>query len=264
MAEAKKALPILEVRDLHASVGNVEILKGVNLTVNPGEVHAIMGPNGSGKSTLALVLTGNPAYTVTSGQVTLEGQDLLTLLPEQRARTGLFLSFQHPVAIPGVRLDQFVRAGYNAIRKSKGEPQLDVLAFDRLFTSKVEMVGMDRALSRRYVNEGFSGGERKRNEVLQMAILEPKLSVLDEPDSGLDVDAVRAVAAGINQLRTPDNATVLITHYQRILNYVVPDVVHIIINGRLVQTGGEELAQVVEAEGYDKFEGAEKALLPSR
>ena len=252
---------MLEIRDLHASVGDAEILKGVNLKVKAGELHAVMGPNGSGKSTLAFVLAGKqPTYTVTSGEVTLEGQNLLDMLPEARARAGLFLSFQHPIAIPGVRLDHFMRAGLNAVRKSQKLDELDVLKFDRLLKKKAGLLDVDPSLIRRSVNEGFSGGERKRNEILQMAILEPKLAVLDEPDSGLDIDAVRAVAEGINQLRRPESSTILITHYQRILNYVIPDVVHVLINGRIAKSGGKELALEVEAEGYDKFEAAEAAL----
>ena len=214
---------MLEIKDLHASIGNVQILKGVNLHVKAGEIHAIMGPNGSGKSTLANVLAGHPSYTVTSGEALFEGENLLGMLPENRARAGIFLCFQHPIEVPGVRLDHFMRAGYNAIQKSKGLEEMDVLKFDRMLNTKVDVVEMDRNLTKRSVNEGFSGGEKKRNEVLQMAVFEPKLSILDEPDSGLDVDALRIVAGGINQLRTPDNALILVTHYQRILNYVVPD-----------------------------------------
>jgi Fe-S cluster assembly ATP-binding protein len=245
---------MLEIRNLHAAVDDVEILKGVDLMVRPGELHAVMGPNGSGKSTLAFVLAGKqPTYTVTSGEVAFDGQNLLDMLPEARARAGLFLSFQQPVEIPGVRMDQFLRAGFNAVRKARGVEEMDVLKFDKLLKSKVEMVGADPGLIRRNVNQGFSGGERKRNEILQMAVLEPKLAILDEPDSGLDVDAVRAVAEGINQLRRPDSAAILITHYQRILNYVVPDVVHVLVGGRIIQTGGKELALEVEADGYDKF-----------
>lgn len=255
-----KGSPMLEIRDLHASIGNVEILKGITLKVRASELHALMGPNGSGKSTLAYVLAGKLNYRVSSGEVTFDGANLLAMLPEVRARAGLFLSFQHPVEIPGVRLDQFLRAGYNAIHKSREEEELDVLKFDKFLKKKMTLAQMDHALTRRHVNEGFSGGERKRNEILQMAVLQPKLAVLDEPDSGLDIDAVRSVAERINEARSPDNATILITHYQRILNYVIPDVVHVIINGRIVKTGGKELALEVEAEGYDKFEEAEKVL----
>ena len=262
MEEKKPAM--LEIRDLHASIGGTAILKGINLTVNPGEVHAIMGPNGSGKSTLANVLAGHPNYTVTSGQVRFNGEDLLALLPENRARAGVFLCFQHPTEIPGVRLDHFMRAGFNAIRKSKGVEEMDVLKFDRLLNERVSVVEMDRNLTKRAVNEGFSGGEKKRNEILQMAIFEPALAILDEPDSGLDVDALRIVAEGINQLRRPDNSVVMVTHYQRILAYVVPDLVHILVDGRIVRTGGKELALQIEQEGYDGIEAQESAAGPAR
>ena len=254
---------MLEIRDLHASIGDVEILKGVNLKVNAGEVHAIMGPNGSGKSTLANVLAGHPSYAVTSGEATFEDEDLLGMPPEDRARAGVFLCFQHPIEVPGVRMDHFMRAGYNAIQKSKGLEEMDVLKFDRMLNTKVDIVEMDRNLTKRSVNEGFSGGEKKRNEVLQMAVFEPKMSILDEPDSGLDVDALRIVADGINQLRNPDNALILVTHYQRILNYVVPDMVHVLINGRIVKSGGKELALEVESQGYDQLEKAAEALRSS-
>ena len=254
---------MLEIQDLHASVGKVQILKGVDLTVKAGEVHAIMGPNGSGKSTLANVLAGHWAYTVTAGKVFFEGKDLLVMLPEERARQGLFLSFQHPTEIPGVRLDEFMRAGVNAVRKSKGLADVKVLEFDRLVKSKAKAVDMDPSLIKRYVNEGFSGGEKKRNEVLQMAMFEPKLAILDEPDSGLDVDALRSVAQGINQMRAPERALILVTHYQRILNYVVPDVVHVFINGRVVKSGGKELALQIEGEGYEKFEQLAAASSPA-
>ena len=254
---------MLEIRDLHASIGDANILKGVNLHVKAGEVHAIMGPNGSGKSTLANVLAGHPSYAVDSGDALFEGEDLLGMLPENRARAGLFLCFQHPIEVPGVRLDHFMRAGYNAIQKSKGLDEMDVLKFDRMLNAKVDVVEMDRNLTKRSVNEGFSGGEKKRNEVLQMAVFEPKLSILDEPDSGLDVDALRIVADGINQLRTPDNALILVTHYQRILNYVVPDQVHVLIDGRIVKSGGKELALEVESQGYDHLEKAAEALRSS-
>ena len=247
---------MLEIRDLHASVNDTPILRGVNLAVQPGEVHAVMGPNGSGKSTLAFVLAGRPGYEATQGSVLYEGQDLLEMLPEDRARAGLFLSFQHPVEVPGVRLDQFLRAGFNALNKSKGLDELDPLKFDRLLRRRVKSVDVDPQMTRRAVNEGFSGGEKKRNEVLQMAVLEPKLAILDEPDSGLDVDALRSVAQSINGLRTPDNALLLVTHYQRILNYVVPDRVHVLVNGRIVKSGGKELALEIEANGYDGYEAA--------
>ena len=255
---------MLEVRDLHVSIGNVEILKGINLLVKPGEVHAIMGPNGSGKSTLANVLAGHPSYVVTSGEALLEGENLLAMLPENRARAGVFLCFQHPTEVPGVRLDHFMRAGFNSIQKSKGLEEMDVLKFDRFLNEKVGIVEMDRNLTKRSVNEGFSGGEKKRNEILQMAVFEPKLAVLDEPDSGLDVDALRIVAQGINQLKRPDNALILITHYQRILDYVVPDKVHVIINGRIVKSGDKKLALEIEDKGYDDFENSRKSLQSSR
>ncbi len=255
---------MLEIRDLHATVGDVEILKGVNLRVKVGEVHAIMGPNGSGKSTLAHVLAGHPHYTVTSGEVLFEGKNLLAMPPEERARVGIFLSFQNPMEIPGVRLDQFLRAGFNAIRKGKGLEEVDVLAFDRLLREKVKSAEIDPSFTKRSVNEGFSGGEKKRNEILQMAVLEPKLAILDETDSGLDVDALRQVADGINRLRTPQNAILLITHYQRILSYVIPDIVHVLLNGRITLSGGKDLAREIEAQGYDKFQETEKAFLRAR
>ncbi|MFQ5861274.1 MAG: Fe-S cluster assembly ATPase SufC [Dehalococcoidia bacterium] len=251
---------MLEIRDLHAAVGDVEILKGVNLQVKAGEVHAVMGPNGSGKTTLAYVLAGHLQYSVTSGEVIFGGEDLLKMAPEMRARAGLLLAFQHPVEVPGVRLDHFLRAGVNAIRKSRGLEELGVLEFDRFFRNRVKVTGLDPSPTKRNVNEGFSGGEKKRNEILQMAVLEPKLAILDETDSGLDVDALREVAEGINQLRSPEKAIILITHYQRILNYVIPDVVHVLIDGRIVKSGGKELALEVEAEGYEKFEEAAAAL----
>ena len=248
------ARPMLEIHGLHAVVGNVEILKGIDLNINAGELHALMGPNGSGKSTLAYVLAGKPGYSVTSGEVLFEGESLLVMTPEARARAGLFLSFQHPIEIKGVRLDQFLRAALNATRKSRGLEEMEVLPFDRYLRGKVEQMEIDPNLTKRSINEGFSGGERKRNEILQMAVLEPKLTILDEPDSGLDVDAVQKVAEEINQLKRPETAALLITHYQRILNYVIPDVVHVLINGRIAKSGGKELALEVEAEGYDGFE----------
>ena len=245
---------MLEIHGLHAMVADVEILKGINLNIKAGELHALMGPNGSGKSTLAYVLAGKPGYSVTSGEVLFEGQNLLAMTPEVRARAGLFLSFQHPLEIKGVRLDQFMRAALNATRKSRGLEEMEVLPFDRYLREKLQQMEMDPNLTKRSINEGFSGGERKRNEVLQMAVLEPKLTILDEPDSGLDIDAVQRVAEEINRLKKPETASLLITHYQRILNYVIPDVVHVLINGRIAKSGGKELALEVEAEGYDKFE----------
>ena len=251
---------MLEIRNLHAAVEDVEILKGIDLTVQAGEVHAVMGPNGSGKSTLAHVLAGHPHYQVTAGKVNYDGRDLLAMAPEERARSGLFLSFQHPMEVSGVRLDQFLRAGFNSIRKSKGQEEMDVLEFGRLLKGKMGIVDMDPGLARRHVNEGFSGGERKRNEILQMAVLEPRLAILDETDSGLDVDALKVVAGGVNSLRRPDSATVLITHYQRVLGYIVPDYVHVLLDGRIVASGGKELALEVEAHGYDQYEAAEGAV----
>jgi Fe-S cluster assembly ATP-binding protein len=251
---------MLEVRDLRASVSGVEILKGINFRVMTGEVHAIMGPNGSGKSTLANVLAGHPHYQVTNCEVLFMGRDLLKMVPEERARSGFFLSFQHPVEIAGVRLDQFMRASYNAVQKSRQLDEMDALKFDRLVKSKTSIVDMDPALIRRSVNEGFSGGEKKRAEILQMAILEPNLAILDETDSGLDVDALRIVAEGINKLRTNQNSTVVITHYQRILNYVVPDVVNVLIDGRFVKSGGRELAIEIESKGYDWLQEPEGAV----
>jgi Fe-S cluster assembly ATP-binding protein len=242
---------VLDIRDLRATVGDQEILKGISLSVKAGEIHAIMGPNGSGKSTLAQVLAGHPAYTVTGGSVTYDGEDLLELDPEVRAQKGVFLAFQYPVEIPGVSNAYFLRAAYNAIRKSKGEPEADPLEFLDLVERKMALVDMDPAMLNRSVNTGFSGGEKKRNEILQMAVLEPRLAVLDETDSGLDIDALRIVAQGVNALRRPDNATIVVTHYQRLLNYIVPDVVHVLANGRIVRSGGKELALELEARGYE-------------
>ncbi|MQF69015.1 Fe-S cluster assembly ATPase SufC [SAR202 cluster bacterium AD-804-J14_MRT_500m] len=245
---------MLEVKNLCASVGGTAILKGLDLSLPTGQVHAIMGPNGSGKSTFANALAGKPGYDITSGQISFFGNDLLAMPPEERARAGVFLSFQHPVEVPGVRLDQFLRAGYNAISKSRGSEELDPIKFDRMLQQKTKIVEMDASMTRRAVNEGFSGGEKKRSEILQMAVLEPKLAILDEPDSGLDVDALRIVAQGINQLRTKDTSLLLVTHYQRILDYVVPDVVHILVDGKIVHSGGKELALEIDARGYDQYE----------
>ena len=243
--------PILEVKDLQVSIDDQEILRGVNLTVRPGEVHAIMGPNGSGKSTLANTLAGRPEYTVTSGSAVYKGMDLLDMEPEDRAREGVFLAFQYPVELPGVRAWQFLKAAVDAKRVHSGEEEMGAREFDRLLRSKVAEVEIDPELVRRSVNEGFSGGEKKRNEVLQMALLEPTLSLLDETDSGLDIDALRIVADGVNRLRRPDNAAVVVTHYQRILNYITPDRVHVLVDGRIVRSGGPELAERLEAQGYD-------------
>jgi Fe-S cluster assembly ATP-binding protein len=242
---------VLEIRNLHATVEGKEILRGLNLTVNKGEVHAIMGPNGSGKSTLAKVLAGHPAYEVTAGEVLYEGKNLLELAPDERAREGIFLAFQYPVEVPGVSNAQFLRLAYNEKRKHLGEEELDPLEFKDLLTERAKIVEMAASLMSRSVNEGFSGGEKKRNEILQMAVLEPKLAVLDETDSGLDIDALRIVADGVNHLRTPDNAILLVTHYQRLLNYIVPDYVHVLYLGRIVRSGGKELALALEEKGYD-------------
>ena len=242
---------ILSVRNLHVSIGEQEILKGVDLTVNAGEIHAIMGPNGSGKSTLANSLAGRPEYVVTSGEVLYQGQDLLLLEPEDRARAGVFLAFQYPLELPGVRAWQFLKAAIDARRHYNGEEDMTAREFDRLLRDKIAMVEIDPDLAKRNVNEGFSGGEKKRNEILQMAMLEPKLALLDETDSGLDIDALRIVSEGINKLRNPENAVVLVTHYQRILNYITPDYVHVLLDGRIVRSGGPELAHELEAKGYD-------------
>ena len=242
---------MLEIRNLTVSIGGNTVLKGINLKVQKGEVHAIMGPNGSGKSTLSNVLAGHPQYIVESGEVLLDCVDLLGMPAEERSRAGVFLCFQHPIEIPGVRMDQFMRAGYNAIHRSKGLEEMDPIQFDRLLQQKAGIVNMEPSMLKRNVNDGFSGGEKKRNEILQMAMLEPRLSILDEPDSGLDVDSLRLVADGINQLRSPDRAVILITHYQRILNLVAPDVVNVLMNGRIVRTGGMELAEEIEVSGYE-------------
>ncbi|HZI18432.1 MAG TPA: Fe-S cluster assembly ATPase SufC [Pyrinomonadaceae bacterium] len=242
---------MLEIRNLRATVDGKEILRGIDLEVNRGEVHAIMGPNGSGKSTLAKILAGHPAYEVTGGEVLFEGRDLLELEPDERAREGVFLAFQYPVEVPGVSNAQFLRLAYNEKRKHLGEEELDPLEFKDLLTERAKIVEMEASLMSRSVNEGFSGGEKKRNEILQMAVLEPKLAVLDETDSGLDIDALRVVADGVNKLRTPDNAVVLVTHYQRLLNYIVPDFVHVLYKGRIVRSGGRELALELEEKGYD-------------
>ena len=242
---------LLEVRGLSASVGGLEILKGVDLTVKTGEVHAIMGPNGSGKSTFANVLAGKPDYEITSGQALFQGQDLLAMEPEIRSRLGVFLAFQYPLELPGVRAWQFLKAAVDAQRVHAGEEELSARAFDRMLKEKVEMVEIDPELVKRAVNEGFSGGEKKRNEILQMAVLQPKLAILDETDSGLDIDALRIVSDGVNKLRSESNAVVLVTHYQRILNYIAPDQVHVLMDGRIVRSGGPELAHELEERGYD-------------
>lgn len=243
--------PLLNVADLHASIDGKEILKGINLTVGHGEVHAIMGPNGSGKSTLSGVLAGDPRFTVTAGSATLDSKDLLALSPEDRSHEGLFLSFQYPVEIPGVSMVNFMRAALNAKRKYFGLPPMPASEFLKLMRQKRAVVELDSKLASRSVNEGFSGGEKKRNEIFQMAVLEPKLSILDETDSGLDIDALRVVASGVNKLKTPENATIVITHYQRLLDYIKPDFVHILYKGRIVYSGGPELALTLEEKGYD-------------
>jgi Fe-S cluster assembly ATP-binding protein len=242
---------MLTIDNLHARVEEKEILKGLSLTVNAGEVHAIMGPNGSGKSTLAGVLAGREAFEVTAGQVTFEGKDLLELEPEERAREGLFLAFQYPVEIPGIGNTYFLRAAMNAIRTHRGEPPLDAAQFMRLVREKLKLIHMSEDLLKRPVNEGFSGGEKKRNEIFQMAVLDPKLAILDETDSGLDIDALRIVSDGVNALRGPNRAVIVITHYQRLLNHIVPDFVHVLMDGRIVKSGGKELALELESKGYD-------------
>jgi Fe-S cluster assembly ATP-binding protein len=242
---------MLEIRDLRASVQGTEILHGVDLTVHAGEVHAIMGPNGSGKSTLAGVLAGHPAYTVTGGTIRFEGKDLLALAPEERAREGVFLAFQYPVEIKGITNAYFLRSALNALRKHRGLEELDPIDFIGVLEEKAKVVDLDEEMMNRPVNDGFSGGEKKRNEILQMAVLEPRLAVLDETDSGLDIDALKIVANAVNKLRRPDNATVIVTHYQRLLNYITPDFVHVLADGRIVKSGGKELAHELEARGYD-------------
>jgi Fe-S cluster assembly ATP-binding protein len=245
---------VLEIRGLRASAGDKEILRGIDLTVDAGEIHAVMGPNGSGKSTLAQVLAGHPAYVVTAGEVLYEGKDLLDMEPEERAQAGLFLAFQYPVEIPGISNAYFLRAAYNAIRKARGEEEIDSMDFIDLLEQKLKVVEWGPEIMSRAVNSGFSGGEKKRNEILQMAVLEPKLAILDETDSGLDIDALRIVADGVNALRRPDNATIVVTHYQRMLNYIVPDKVHVLAAGRIARSGGKELAHELEARGYEWLE----------
>ena len=241
---------MLEIENLHAQVADNEILRGVNLTVKSGEVHAIMGPNGSGKSTLAGILAGRDAYTVTSGHVRYDNQDLLEMEPEERAREGIFLAFQYPVEIPGVNNSYFLKAALNEIRKHRGEPELDAFEFMKLVRERIKLLEMDSSLLERQVNEGFSGGEKKRNEIFQMAILEPKLAILDETDSGLDIDALKIVANGVNAMRNQERAIIVVTHYQRLLNYIVPDYVHVLSAGRVVRSGGKDLALELEEKGY--------------
>ena len=245
---------LLEIKGLHASAGENEILRGIDLTVRAGEVHAVMGPNGSGKSTLAQVIAGHPAYEVTAGEIRYEGRDLLDMEPEERAQAGVFLAFQYPVEIPGISNAYFLRAAYNEIRKARGLEEVDPMDFLDLLEEKLRVVEWEPEIMSRAVNSGFSGGEKKRNEILQMAVLEPRLAVLDETDSGLDIDALRIVAKGVNALRHPDKATILVTHYQRLLNYIVPDRVHVLTAGRIAKSGGKELALELEERGYEWLE----------
>lgn len=249
---------LLEIKDLHAEIEGKEILRGLNLTVNKGEVHAIMGPNGSGKSTLSKVLAGHPSYAVTKGEVLYNGEDLLELEPDERAKAGIFLAFQYPVEVPGVSNSQFLRLAYNEKMKHHGQEELDPLEFNDYLKEKAKVVEMDKSFFSRSVNEGFSGGEKKRNEILQMAVLNPTLAILDETDSGLDIDALRIVAEGVNKLRSADNAIILVTHYQRLLNYIVPDFVHVLADGKVVKEGGKELALELEEKGYDWVKSASK------
>lgn len=246
--------PMLEIHDLHVQVEGKEILKGVHLTVPMGEVHAIMGPNGSGKSTLAAVLAGREDYVITRGEILYQGRSLLDMAPEERAREGIFLAFQYPVEIPGVTNLYFLRAALNAVRKHRGLPELDAMDFLQLVRNKLKLLQMDESLLKRSVNEGFSGGEKKRNEILQMAVLEPRLCIMDETDSGLDIDALRVVADGVNSLRSPERSILVITHYQRLLNYIIPDQVHVLLDGRIVRSGSKQLALELEAKGYGWLE----------
>ena len=256
-------MSLLEIRNLHVSVGGHEILKGIDLTINPGEVHSIMGPNGSGKSTLAQVLARRSTYEVTAGEVYLNGKDLLAMKPEEAACEGVFLAFQYPVEIPGISNAYFLRSALNAIRKYRGEDEMDAMDFLPMFREKLKLLEMDDKLMNRSVNEGFSGGEKKRNEILQMAILEPKLAVLDETDSGLDIDALRIVAKGVNAMRGPKRSMLVVTHYQRLLNYIVPDFVHVLVDGRIVHSGGKELALTLEERGYGWIEDETRQVAPT-
>ncbi len=252
---------MLEIKNLHVNIGTKEILKGIDLKVNAGEVHAIMGPNGSGKSTLAQALAGKEEYVITQGEVIYNGKNLLELSPEDRAREGLFLAFQYPVELPGVSNTNLLKTALNEIRKYRGEEQLDAMEFLSLIKEKMKLVELDQKLLSRAVNEGFSGGEKKRNEIFQMAVLEPRLSILDETDSGLDIDALKTVANGVNKLKNKDNATIVVTHYQRLLDYIVPDFVHVLYNGRIVKSGGKDLALELEEKGYDWIKDIKKQLV---
>jgi Fe-S cluster assembly ATP-binding protein len=253
---------MLKIEDLHARAGGADILKGIDLTIRPGEVHAIMGPNGSGKSTVANVLAGRPSVEVTSGSVDFDGRDLLALSPEERARAGIFLAFQYPVEIPGIANSYFLKTSLNAMRTARGEDELDAFDFLEVVREKMKLVEMDEKFMSRSVNEGFSGGEKKRNEILQMAVLEPKLAILDETDSGLDIDALRTVASGVNALRAPDRSMIVITHYQRLLDYIVPDFVHVLARGSIVRSGGKDLALELEEKGYGWIEDESSAAAP--
>jgi len=254
-------MALLEIRNLHANVGDKPILRGIDLTIDDGQVHAVMGPNGSGKSTLAQVLAGNPAYEVTGGSILYREQNLLEMEPEERAQAGIFLAFQYPVEIPGVSNAYFLRAAYNEVRKARGEPEVDPLEFADIMEQKLAYVDMDGSMLSRSVNTGFSGGEKKRNEILQLAVLEPRLAILDETDSGLDIDALRTVADGVNKLRSSERAFIVVTHYQRLLNYIVPDVVHVLAAGRIVRSGGKALALELEDKGYEWVSGDDSAEL---
>jgi Fe-S cluster assembly ATP-binding protein len=259
----KNGMSLLEIKNLHVTVGGHEILKGINLKLNPGEVHSIMGPNGSGKSTLAQVLSRRESYQVTSGEVSFNGKDLLAMKPEEAACEGVFMAFQYPVEIPGIGNAYFLRSALNAIRKYRGEDEMDAMDFLPLFREKVKLLEMDEKLMNRSLNEGFSGGEKKRNEILQMAVLEPKLAILDETDSGLDIDALRIVAKGVNAMRSPERAMLVVTHYQRLLNYIVPDRVHVLVDGRIVRSGGPNLALELEERGYSWMEPEARHTAPA-
>ena len=247
-------MSLLEIKNLHVKVGGHEILKGINLTVKPGEVHSIMGPNGSGKSTLAQALARRDGYEITAGEVLLDGKDLLAMKPEEAACEGVFLAFQYPVEIPGISNAYFLRSALNAVRKYKGQDEMDAMDFLPMFREKLKLLEMDEKMMNRSVNEGFSGGEKKRNEILQLAVLEPRLAILDETDSGLDIDALKIVSQGVNAMRSPERSFIVVTHYQRLLNYIVPDFVHVLVNGRIVRSGGKELALELEETGYATFE----------